>query len=419
MSYFTKISYSDTGSLDAFSRLRTSEPEDLFSVQCQYNAEPIQMEWGATGTGVAPTHSANTRMVALSATAGNGTSYFQSYQYSPYQPGRSQFVACTFVIGAGIAGATVDVGYFDTNNGVILRQNGTTNLQMILRTSTGGSVSDANIVAQSSWNIDKLDGTGPSGITLDVTKAQIMVMDLQFLGMGRVRVGFDIDWVIYYVHEFLNANNLAVPYMQTATLPLQMLITATATADTKTSYFKCATVQTEGGNLDLQGLVISTPETTATAGNGTRVPLIAIRPKTTFNSLTNRTLFELQEINIIATGADPIFWELVIGGNYSGQTYADVNTTYSAFEYTSVPGAYTNLTGGIVLDSGYIGGAGSGGTSRPQVTIMTIPKLLSRKYPITLDRAGAVRALGTMTLLVTGIGGTSACRGSLIFKETR
>lgn len=207
--------------------------------------------------------------------------------------------------------------------------------------------------------------------------------------------------------------------MQTATLPLQMLITATATADTKTSYFKCATVQTEGGNLDLQGLVISTPETTATAGNGTRVPLIAIRPKTTFNSLTNRTLFELQEINIIATGADPIFWELVIGGNYSGQTYADVNTTYSAFEYTSVPGAYTNLTGGIVLDSGYIGGAGSGGTSRPQVTIMTIPKLLSRKYPITLDRAGAVRALGTMTLLVTGIGGTSACRGSLIFKETR
>lgn len=420
MSYFSQISYSDTGSLDAFSRLRTSGPEDLLSVQCQYDAEPLQLEGGATGTGVAPTHNADTRMVALSATAGSGTSFLQSYQYSPYQPGRSQYIATTFVLGAGVAGATVDVGYFDANNGVILRQNGTTNYQLILRTSTGGSVSDTNIVAQSAWNIDTmLSGTGPSGKTIDFTKAQIMIIDLQFLGMGRVRVGFDIDGVLYYVHEFLNANNLTLPYMQIATLPIGMLITATSTADTKTAYFKCATVQSEGGNLSLIGNSFSTPETTATAGNGTRVPLVAIRPKTTFNSLTNRTLFELTKLNILATGADPIFWELVVGGNYSGQTYADVNSTYSAFEYTSVPGTYTNLTGGIVIASGYVGGAGSGGTSRPQVTVIDIPALLSRKYPIALNRAGAVRSLGTLTLLVTGIGATVVCRGSMNFKEIR
>lgn len=420
MSFFSQISFSDTGSLDAFSRLRTSEPEDLISVQCQYDADPLQLEGGATGTGVAPAHDADTRMVALSATAGSGTSFLQSYQYSPYQPGRSQFVATTFVIGTGVAGATVDIGYFDSTNGVILRQNGATNYQLILRTSTGGSVSDANIVAQSAWNIDTmLSGTGPSGQTIDFTKAQIMIIDLQFLGMGRVRVGFDINGILYYVHEFLNANNLAVPYMQSATLPIGMLITATETAGTKTSYFKCATVQSEGGNLSLLGNTFSTPETTATAGNGSRVPLLAIRPKTTFNSLTNRELFELLEIDILATGADPVYWELVVGGNYSGQTYADVNATYSGFEYTSVPGAYTNLTGGVILDSGYIGGAGSGGTNRPQVTPIIVPPLISRKYPIALDRAGAVRALGTMTLLVTGIGGTSDCRGSITFKEIR
>ena len=74
MSYFTKISYSDTGSLDAFSRLRTSMPETLFSVQSQYGAAMVQMESFNTGTGVAPTHSANTRMTALSCTAGSGTS---------------------------------------------------------------------------------------------------------------------------------------------------------------------------------------------------------------------------------------------------------------------------------------------------------------------------------------------------------
>lgn len=420
MSYFTQISYSDTGSLDAFSRLRVSATEELFSVQSQYNAESLQMEGGATGTGVAPAHDANTRMVALSATAGSGTSFLQSYQYSPYEPGRSQFIAMTGVMGAGVAGAVVDAGYFDANNGVIFRQNGATNLQLILRTSTSGSVSDANIVAQSAWNIDKLDGTGASGITLDATKAFILIIDLQFLGMGRVRVGFDINGVIYYAHEFLNANVLAVPYMQTATLPVGMLITATATGSTKTSYFKCATVQSEGGELALTGITFSTPETTATAGSGTRVPLIAIRPKTTFNSITNRELFEIQKLNLLATGVNPVFWELVVGGAYSGQTYADVNTTYSGFEYTSVPGTFTNLTGGVVLASGYIGGVGSGAAAQPPtITPIDLPALISRKYPITLDRAGAVRALGTLTLLVTGIGGTSDCRGSMTFKEIR
>lgn len=410
----------DNAAGDAFSRLRVSATDEVFSVQTQYDAEPLQMEGGATGTGVAPAHVAATRMVTLSATAGTGTSFIQSYQYHPYQPGRSHFIAITGVLGAGVAATTVDVGYFDAANGIIFRQNGATNLQFIQRTSTGGSKSDAEIVAQSAWNLDKLDGTGPSGFTLDVTTAFILIIDLQFLGMGRVRIGFDLDGVIVYAHQFLNANALAVPYMQTASLPVGMVITAASSGATKTSYFKCATVQSESGAADLTGYTMSTPETTATAGSGSRVPLIAVRPKTTFNSITNRASFEIQNLNLLATGANPVFWELVVGGEYSGQTYADVNATYSAFEYTSVPGAYTNLTGGIVLASGYIGGVGSGATAQPPtITPITLPSLISRKFPITLDRAGAVRALGTLTVLVTGIGGTSACRGSMTYKEVR
>jgi hypothetical protein len=323
------------------------------------------------------------------------------------------------VLGTPVANVTTDVGYFDANNGVILRENGVTNFQLILRTSTGGSVSDGNIVNQDSWNIDTFDGTGASGITIDFTKAQIMVIDLQFLGMGRVRVGFDIDGVIYYAHQFLNANNLAVPYMQQATLPIQMLITASSSATTKTAFFKCATVQSESGELQSHGFVFSTPETTATAGSGTRVPLIAIRPKTTFNGIVNRELFIAQSIALVVTGGTAVFWELVIGGAYGGQTFADVNTTNSAFQYASVPGTFTNLTGGIVIASGYASNTSGGAGSVTSVRDIVIPALQSMKYPITLDRAGAVRALGTLTLLVTGIGATSACRGTLNYKEIR
>lgn len=405
------------GQLDAFSRLRVSNPETLFEVQTQYGVEPFKMEAGVTGTGLAATHDANTRLVAVAVATGTGTSFYQSYQYSPYQPGKSQFLAMTFVIGAAVSGAVVDVGYFDLNNGVIFRQNGTTNLQIGIRTSTSGSAVDT-FINQSSWNLDPLNGTGPSRVTLDITKSQILVLDLQYLGMGRVRVGFDIGGDIIYAHEFMNANNLSLPYMQQATLPVQMLVTGNSLPSTKTSYFKCATVVSEGGFIEDFGYSLSTPQATAVAGSGARVPLIAIRPKTTFNSITNRELFIAEQLNIIITGTNPIFWELVIGGTFSGQTFADINTAASAFEYTSVPGSYTNLTGGIVIASGYAP-QGTVGTGPIGIAPLNIDLVSSLYYPIALNRAGAATSQGTLTLLVTGIGGTAGCQGSINFKEIR
>lgn len=409
MSYFTQVKIADGINLDAFSRLRTSNPESLFSVQCQYNAAPLVMEAGNTGTGVAPAHSANTRMVALSATAGSGTSFLQSYQYIPYQPGKSHQILMTAVIGAGVAGAVVDLGYFDANNGIFLRQNGASGLQLVRRTSTSGSVVD-NTVAQASWSIDPLTGSGPSGITLDITQSLILVIDLQFLGMGRVRVGFDIGGVIVYVHEFLNANVIAVPYMQTATLPVAMLLTATSTATTKTCNFKCASVNSEGGVADdFPYNFATTPEATVTASSGARTHLLSLRPKTTFNSITNRALFTLQSLSLIVTGNNPVLWELCIGQAITGASYADINTTYSAYEASNAG----TLSGspGAVIASGYC--------IATNQMISQISPSFRHRYPITLDRAGAVRALGTLTLLVSGIGGTSACRATLNYSEVR
>lgn len=414
MSYFNSVSIADGANIDAFSRLRTSDSVVLFNEQSQYNYGTLQMEIGNTGAGVLPAHDAALRETKLSVAAGSGTSFMQSFMYSPYQPNRSQAIAMTAVIGAAVAGAVVDVGYFDANNGVIFRQNGVSGLQFILRTSTSGSPSDANAVSQASWNVDKFDGAGPSGITLDITKAMILVIDLQFLGMGRVRVGFDINGKLYYAHYFLNANNLTVPYMQSASLPVGLLITGTATGATKDVYFKCAAVSSEGGNLDLFGFLCTTPEVAVTAASGARTPIVSLRPKTTFNSIPNRQYVELVGIAAVVTGANPVFWELVVGGAYGSQVFADVNTAFSGMEYSSTPGTFTNLTGGEVIASGYL----TAGAGTP-VTLINLPSLISRKYPLSLDRAGAVRALGTYTLLVSGIGGTAATRAALNFKEVR
>lgn len=399
--------YGDTANIDAFSRLRVSQPVGLFDVQCQYNDQPLVMETGATGTGVAGAHDANTRMVALAKTNGTGTSFLQSYEYIPYQAGKSQLVFITGLLGAAVASELADVGLFDAANGIFLRQNGTTNLQIIRRTSTSGSIVD-NAVAQTSWNIDKLDGTGVSGKTLDVTKVFILVIDAQFLGMGRVRIGFDIDGVICWAHQFLNANVLAVPYMQSLTLPVQMLVSGSGAG--KTSYFKCASVSSEGGSENVSAFSFATAEQTVTAGSATATHLLSVRPKTTFNGIANRTRFQLESIEILVTGAQQVLWQLCVGSTFSAApTYGDINTTYSAFEQSTAVGTLSAV--GTVIAAGYIASSASAKEA--------VSKIIASRYPITLDRAGAVRAMGTLSLIVTGIGGASATRALFNFTELR
>jgi hypothetical protein len=267
-----------------------------------------------------------------------------------------------------------------------------------------------NAVSQSSWNLDKLDGTGVSGLTLDVTKAFILVIDCQFLAMGRVRFGFDIGGAIVYVHEFLNANVLTVPYMQTLTLPVQMLVTGTATAGAKTAYFKCASVSSEGGLEDDLSYSFASPEGTVTAASGARTHVLSLRPATTFNSITNRSTIRPISVEVLVTGNQPIRWELCVGSTFSaGPTWAAVNATYSAAEYTSVVG--TLDAAGLPIASGYLAASA---TVKSSVNFR-----LAARYPITLNRAGAVRDNGAVHLLVTGIGGTSAVRATINYQEVR
>jgi hypothetical protein len=407
----TSGTIADGANLDAFSRQRVSDPKTLFSVQCQYDAEPLKMEGFASGTGVAPAHDANTRMVTISCTAGTGVSAFQSYAYLPYQPGKSQLIFITGCLRAATASVVKEFGYFDSLNGIIYRQSGAGVLSMVRRKNTTGSVLEEEVV-QADWNLDKLNGAGgtanPSGITLVQANVFILVIDLQFLGMGRVRVGFDIGGVIVYVHEFKHANVLTVPYMQQASLPVQALMTSSASGSTATMDFKCAAVTSEGGFEADGELRFATPEGTVTAGSGTRTHILSLRPKTTFNSKANRSYFKLLDVDLLAD-AKPVRWELCIGSTFSvAPTWADVNSTYSGYEIGT---AGTLTAAGLVIDSGFLASSNS--------TRGAMENQLTQGYPISLDRAGAVRALGTLSLIVTGIGGTSDCRASFCFSVTR
>ena len=408
MSFFgtTNIKFADSGSIDAFSRLRVSTTANLFDAQLTYNLAPLMFEQITLGTGASIAHDATNRMALMtfSSTPTGGKAYMQSYEYIPYQPGRSQLAFITFNMKEGVSNVLKFAGLSDGVNGIEFQLNGTTKQFTVYSSTTAGT----ETVIQDDWNIDHLDGTGASRLTLDIADTQILVIDLQALYVGRVRVGFDINGIPYFCHQFVHANEIAYPYIASATLPVRCGMTCTGTVST-TMNFICSSVMSEGGQTSPPGRTFSI-EGTGTAGNNTPAHILSVRPKTTFNSISNRTLFILDSVDVLVTGNTDVKWDLVLGQAITGTTtYTDVNTTYSAFEYNTA--GTISGSPSVIVASGYVP---SSATVKGAVSTST-----TQKYPISLNQAGAIRALGTISLIATGLGATSACRAIFNWSEVR
>lgn len=233
--------------LDAFGRLRVSEPYTLFDSQNRY-IDGGQFS-NITANSGSITYVANESSFNLAVSAANGSSVInQSFTTQAYQPGKSLLTMNTFAMAALVAGCRQRVGYFTASNGIYFEADGET-LYLVIRSSVTGAVAEERI-AQSSWNGDKLNGTGASGITLNPTLTQIFWSDIEWLGVGNVRAGFIINGAFIVCHTFQHANqsgNTTV-YMTTATLNPRYEITNTsATGGARTMKQICSTVISEGG----------------------------------------------------------------------------------------------------------------------------------------------------------------------------
>jgi len=262
---------------DSFGRLRTSQPFTLFDSQNRYAKDAAYDTETATGGTV--TFVTNQSALALAVTTSSGsTARTQTFRSFAYQPGKSFLTMQTFTMAAAQTNLTQRVGLFNTNNGVYLEQAGST-VSFVIRTYTGGSVNNSRTVAQASWNVDPFNGTGPSGVTLDLTKTQILFINLEWLGVGIVKCGFVIAGVFYTAHEFYNANVGTVVYMQTAILPLRYeIFTTAATSSAATLQQICATVISEGGyELVSQPYVARNANTVTLTAAATFYPIVSVR----------------------------------------------------------------------------------------------------------------------------------------------
>lgn len=350
MSYFerTQIQAADSASVDAFGRWRTSQPFTLFD-GIHTASDSYRWDEATTGSGATATVNLTRASTTLSTTANTaGSVAKQTLTRFKYTPGKSQVVLCTFVLGGSVGGNTKRVGYFDIRNGIFLQQSGS-ELGIVRRTYTSGSAVD-NKVVQADWNLDRMDGTGPSGITLDWTKTQILVIDLEWLGVGRVRVGFNVDGVTYYCHQFLNANNLDVVYMSTASLPIRYEITNDGTGGAASIEQICSTIMTEGGEVPI-GTSRGWAFDHGTLPDDIEYAIAAIRLKA---ADAYRAVVLITDFGLLAsTGNDHFTWFLAVDPTLTAGSLSYVAVTDSAVEVAEGDGSQTvNTANSQIIKTG-------------------------------------------------------------------
>jgi hypothetical protein len=347
-----------TAATDAFGRLRVSNPFTLFDSSHRYRDNGL---WNSsTATGGTVTFQASEGLVDLAVTTTSGSLvYRETTKVFSYQPGKSLLVLNTFVMAPAKTGLRQRVGYFGADNGMYIELNNST-LSFVERSISSGSFSEIR-VAQANWNIDKMDGTGPSEIVLNITKAQILWMDIEWLGLGSVRMGFVIDGKFIPCHVFHHANLISSTYISTASLPLRYEIENTGTtASNSTLKQVCSSVLSEGG-YELRGAQqaiqtpIGSPRDLTTAI--TYYPVASIRLKASPNRLDAIIILTALSILGITNNAN-YSWRVVASGTTTGGTWTSAGAD-SSVEY-NITG--TSFTGGRILASGFLNGSNQGST---------------------------------------------------------
>jgi len=363
MSYLfnDKVGFKDNA-IDAFNRLKTSNPFTLFDSQHRYTSNDKWDTFGVTG-GTA-TFLLNESVVNLTVgvTAGAKVTR-ETKRIFPYQPGKSLLVLNTFAFNTPKENLRQRVGYFGLTggatfgtpyNGIYLEQNGLT-LSINL---ASGSLNQITTINQSSWNGDKFDGSGSSGRTLDVSKGNIFWMDIEWLGVGDVRTGFFVDGKPVVAHIFHNDNVNLTTYMTTASLPIRHELENTATtASSSTMKQICSSVQSEGGyegfarryNVTKNG---SNPTVLTT--QDIQYPMIALRLNS--NRLDSAVVPSNLSVVLEQTASnkpDTVQYRILLNPTLTGGTWSTHFNGNVDYNVTA-----TAVTGGTDIIGGYISSSG-------------------------------------------------------------
>lgn len=372
-----------TAGTDSFGRIRISDPTTLFQSSHIIDKRPLMWDEQITG-GATSTYQTNTSSVDMTVSASGQEVIRQTRRYVPYYKGKSQIIDMTFRHHQLSTNVVSELGFGDSLDGVFFGWNGT-EPYINVRSSTSGSAVD-DIKPQSTWNIDKLNGSGPSGITLNLSKLQYLRIQFSWLGVNEVVWSLVINGNLVRIHKQTYTNLADTIFMRQAILPLRYRLYSIGTPSAPmTLSCLCQHIASEGQKVEIGTTAsINSGSTEILVDNNPRL-ISAVRLNPTFNRFSAKPLsFSLQRIS----NTETIFWRVLLnpGGNAGSLTWTNTsallqfnsNTISQATEYTSE----------YVIESGYIpagGGQGNASSSGKTDTTFEQDIFLGRTIAGTSD----------------------------------
>jgi hypothetical protein len=367
----TVTNLNDSANLDAFGRLRVSNPYTLLDAKHLHGKLPFVFDEALSGTATS-TFSAGDSMVVMRTSSENDFVIRQSRVHFNYQPGKSMLAMFTgtfhpetnIIKRVGLI-QTLSAIPYNIDDGIYLEVTSTG--PRFCMTKTNG-VTTTKTIPQSAWNVDKMDGTGQSGITIDFNKSQIFAVDMEWLGLGRVRFGFVQSGVTYYAHYENHVNELISPYIKSPNQPVHYEIRQTGPGTGVMNHI-CSTVIIEGGEQDI-GQPISISDNGIGLVTTEFRPLLFVR----YNPAKLDTVAFIKSAEVLNTGGNPalyrVYYNPVITGTQP--TWLDIPNTSLQYANGS---ATTQISGGYVLYSSFMP-AGIGGSTTAES--LPIPGILAR-----------------------------------------
>lgn len=383
---------------DMFGRVKVGEPFTLLDSSHRYKRSTDYSE-ELTGDGASISYNADASLVGLNVETASGEMVsFETKRVFPYQPGKSLQVMQTFTFAPPQANLRQRAGYFSRTNGFFLEQDGT-DIYFVRRSYSSGSLVETR-VSQSEWNVDNLDGTGPSDVVLDLTKSQILFSEYEWLGVGSVRLGFAIDGNFIVAHQFNHANHTTGTYMTTATLPVRYEIENTGeTASISTLQQVCTSVISNGGYQRLTENWGASRTATLSVSSVFK-PLVSIRLAP---GRTDAVVIP-SKIDILPIAQGNYEWALIRNATLTEATWVTDTASTGNTQYDI---SATAATGGTQIDRGLLSASNQASSG------ISLGSGLAR-FDLQLGRTNSATPVSdTITLAVRSLGGTQSAIGSL------
>jgi hypothetical protein len=376
--------------LDVFHQLLVDTPTTTFANHHAFTATDDFMGYVSSGTGTVFVDISNT-LVQLSVSGSEGRAVEQSLEYQLYQPGKGHVINITLspqYAGTFDSSVAVRAGIYDdyrdknTPAGITgappyLFQssiNGGTGQEcnqpsmghffelsgnqwfVVERYNSDNNINNVTRVAQSNWNIDPMNGLGPSGFTLTESNPTLLLfIERQWLGVGIVRMGLYFNATPYYCHQF-QLRTIRRPYTHLNKLPIRFEIEKVAggSANSASMAAICSSGQI-GGNYIPLGAIFSIPANLLSAH--VRVGITELRPILLIRLQQQycRATFKLLDTEFYGSAAG--FYSVLRNPAVSGTiTWTKHPDPSSLIEYAYFPSGSTStrtVSGGLCIRSGF------------------------------------------------------------------